>query len=84
MRSFPPTGLSFRAWQRQLRLLAALEQLAEGQPVTGVGLDLGYASQSAMMFKAETDVTPARYFLFFWNGQKPLPFSPLAGQGSTP
>ena len=65
MRLFPAeTGLSFRAWQRQLRLLVALERLAEGQPVTGVALDLGYASPSAFIavFKAETGVTPGRYF----------------------
>ena len=58
------TGLSFRAWQRQLRLLVALERLAEGQPVTSVALDLGYASPSAFIaaFRAALGVTPARYF----------------------
>lgn len=65
MRLFPAeTGLSFRGWQRQLRLLVALERLAEGQGVTRVALDLGYASPSAFIavFKAQTGVTPARYF----------------------
>jgi AraC-like DNA-binding protein len=65
MRLFPAdTGLSFRAWQRQLRLLVALERLAEGQPVTAIALDLGYASPSAFIatFKAATGVTPGRYF----------------------
>ena len=50
IRLFPAeTGLSFRAWQRQLRLLVALERLADRQPVTTVALDLGYASPSAFI-----------------------------------
>lgn len=65
MRLFPKeTGLSFRAWQRRLRLLVALERLAEGQPVTRVAVDLGYASPSAFIavFKAAMGVTPAKYY----------------------
>ena len=65
MRLFPAeTGLSFRGWQRQLRLLVALERLAERQPVTSMALDLGYASPSAFIatFRAALGVTPARYF----------------------
>lgn len=65
MRLFPAeTGLSFRAWQRQLRLLVALERLADRQPVTTVALDLGYAGPSAFIaaFRAALGVTPARYF----------------------
>ena len=65
MRLFPAeTGLTFRAWQRQLRLLAALEHLALGQPVTTVAFDLGYASPSAFIaaFRLALGVTPARYF----------------------
>jgi AraC-like DNA-binding protein len=65
MRLFPAeTGLSFRAWQRQLRLLVALERLADGQPVTGVALDVGYGSPSSFIaaFRAALGVTPARYF----------------------
>ncbi len=58
------TGLSFRGWQRQLRLLVALERLADRQPVTTIALDLGYASPSAFIatFRAALGVTPARYF----------------------
>lgn len=65
MRLFPAeTGLSFRGWQRQLRLLVALEHLADRQPVTSIALDLGYASPSAFIatFRAALGVTPARYF----------------------
>ncbi len=58
------TGMSFREWRRQLRLLAALEHLAQGEAVTTLALDLGYASPSAFIqaFKDVLGVTPARYF----------------------
>lgn len=58
------TGLSFREWRRQARLLAALERLAQGEAVTPLALDLGYASPSAFIqaFRDVLGVTPARYF----------------------
>lgn len=58
------TGLTFREWRRQLRLLSALERLATGQPVTTVALDLGYASPSAFVhaFRTVLGTTPAKYF----------------------
>lgn len=65
LRLFPAeTGMGFRSWQRQLRLLVALERLADGQPVTAVALDLGYASPSAFIaaFRDALGTTPARYF----------------------
>ena len=58
------TGLTFREWRRQLRLLSALERLAMGDPVTTVALDLGYAGPSAFIqaFREVFGTTPARYF----------------------
>lgn len=58
------TGMSFGAWRRQLRLLAALEMLAQGRPVTTVALDLGYQSPSAFTaaFRRALGVVPSRYF----------------------
>jgi len=58
------TGMTFREWRRQLRLLAALERLARGEAVTNVALDLGYASPSAFIqaFRDVLGTTPARYF----------------------
>ena len=58
------TGMTFRAWQRRLRFLAALERLAAGEPVTRVALELGYAGPSAFIasFKRTLGATPARYF----------------------
>jgi AraC-like DNA-binding protein/quercetin dioxygenase-like cupin family protein len=58
------TGMSFRAWRQQARLLRALEMMAAGQPVTTVALDVGYDSPSAfiVMFRRVLGVSPARYF----------------------
>jgi len=57
------TRLSFRAWRQRARLLQAVLRLAEGQPVTTVALDLGYASPSAftLMFRRALGVPPSRY-----------------------
>ena len=57
-------GMTFGQWRQQARLLAALKLLADGQPVGGVALDLGYDSQSAFitMFRKTLGTTPRRYF----------------------
>lgn len=41
------TGLAFAQWRQQACLLEAITRLAEGQAVTRIALDLGYASPSA-------------------------------------
>jgi AraC-like DNA-binding protein len=41
------TGLSFRRWQQQARLLKAFELFEQGRSVTRVALEVGYASPSA-------------------------------------
>jgi len=58
------TGGSFAIWRAQARLVAALELLAEGEPVARVAAKLGYASASAFtaMFRRALGATPARYF----------------------
>lgn len=58
------TGLGFRAWRQQRRLLSAMERLAGGDDVTAVALDLGYRSPSAFiaMFKRVLGESPGRYF----------------------
>ncbi|TAK91580.1 MAG: AraC family transcriptional regulator [Burkholderiaceae bacterium] len=58
------TKLGFAEWRRQLRLLAALEALAHGQPVTTVALDVGYRDTSAFiaMFRQMLGTTPGQYF----------------------
>lgn len=57
------TGLTFREWRRQRRLVAALERLSAGQPVTTVAIDLGYDSPSAFiaMFREAVGRTPAEW-----------------------
>ena len=58
------TSLPFGAWRQQARLLRALEQLASGEPVTSVALDLGYETPSAFiaMFRRALGTSPGRYF----------------------
>lgn len=58
------TGMTPARWRTRLRLVVALERLADGQPVGRVASDLGYATQSAFgaMFKSHLGVSPAAYF----------------------
>ena len=58
------TGLTFGAWQRQARLLRALELLGTGMSVGDVAFSLSYRSTSAFiaMFRQSFGSTPARYF----------------------
>ncbi|MFY3133434.1 AraC family transcriptional regulator [Achromobacter ruhlandii] len=57
------TGISFGAWRQQACLLAAIERLSQGQPVTRVALDLGYASASAFTsaFRRALGQAPSAY-----------------------
>ena len=58
------TGLTFGRWQRQARLIAALEQLALGRKIIDVALELGYESPTAFstMFKRELGIPPSCFF----------------------
>jgi AraC-like DNA-binding protein len=58
------TGLSPAQWRLQLRLLYALEALAENHPITSIALDLGYESLSAFgeIFKRHFGTSPRGYF----------------------
>lgn len=57
------TGMSFRAWRQQRRLLRALELLGAGESVTTTAMELGYENASAFiaMFKRCLGTTPKRY-----------------------
>jgi len=57
------TGMSFRELRRQARIMAALERLALGEPVTRVALDVGFESPSAFSqaFRIVTGASPRRY-----------------------
>ncbi len=58
------TGLSYRAWLRQARLMKAVELLSLGKPVGAVSDQLGYEGPSAFVatFRRAFGVTPGRYF----------------------
>lgn len=58
------TGMTFRQWRRQARMLAALELLAAGEPVTKVAFDVGYDGLSAFVeaFRQTFGTTPGKYF----------------------
>ena len=59
------TGMTFRQWRRQARMLFALELLAAGQSTTQVALEVGYQTTSAFVaaFRETFGITPKRYFL---------------------
>lgn len=54
-------GMPFVQWRQQIRLMAALEWLAQGRQVMDVALDLGYQTQSAFaaMFRRNMGITPS-------------------------
>lgn len=58
------TGMTFRVWRQQIRLLSSLERLARGEPVTTVALDVGYNTPSGFItaFRQSLGTTPASYF----------------------
>ena len=58
------TGMSFRQWRQQARLVEALGHLAGGMPVALVAARLGYRNASAFtaMFRRTLGVEPRRYF----------------------
>jgi AraC-like DNA-binding protein len=54
------TGMGFLHWRQKARLLAAMQRLAAGEPVTQVALALGYQSPSAFtaMFRRVLGASP--------------------------
>jgi len=59
------TGLTYKQWYQQLRLILAMRFLSEGMTVQRVSEEVGYQSVNAFinMFKKNLGTTPARYFL---------------------
>lgn len=57
------TGMTFHEWRTQLRLLEAVDRLAQGRQVTDVATELGYKSPSAFiaMFRRTLGVPPGHY-----------------------
>jgi AraC-like DNA-binding protein len=58
------TGMTFGLWRQQVRILAALTRIAQGDASARIAHDLGYDSQSAFiaMFRKAMGKTPGRYF----------------------
>ncbi len=61
---YQQTGMQFSEWVRRARLLHALTRLAQGEQITRVALDSGYASPGAfsVMFRRVMGMTPSEYF----------------------
>lgn len=57
------TGMTFRQWRSRLRLLGAIDLLAQGQSSTTVAHTLGYGSASAFVaaFRQQFGVSPQRF-----------------------
>jgi AraC-like DNA-binding protein len=57
-------GMSVGNWRQQLRLMRAMELLAEGAKVTHAAMEAGYSTPSAFisMFRRTLGSTPASYF----------------------
>jgi AraC-like DNA-binding protein len=57
-------GITFGKWRQQLRLMRAMQLLAEGEMVTHAALEAGYSTPSAFisMFRKTLGTTPTSYF----------------------
>ncbi|SMC74900.1 AraC-type DNA-binding protein [Desulfocicer vacuolatum DSM 3385] len=58
------TGMTFRQWRQQAKLIEALSLLAQGMAVKEVAFDVGYESVSAFiyMFRKSLGCTPGQFF----------------------
>ncbi|MDZ3992569.1 helix-turn-helix transcriptional regulator [Pseudomonas sp. Teo4] len=56
-------GMSFLNWRQQVRLVAALSRLDQGDPVTVIANDLGYETPASfsLMFRKLTGRSPSSY-----------------------
>ena len=57
------TGLNYSQWRQKLNLQLAITQLAAGESVTNIAINLGYESASAFiyMFKKHFGISPSKY-----------------------
>jgi AraC-like DNA-binding protein len=64
-------GMTLGKWRQQLRLMRAMQLLAEGAKVTHAALESGYSTPSSFisMFRKSLGTTPARFFGTRSNGK---------------
>ncbi|PNS09946.1 hypothetical protein COO59_20040 [Mixta theicola] len=57
------TGMSFRNWRQQLRLVIAIDLLSRGEKITTVAFELGYSSASSFttFFTRVIGVSPRKF-----------------------
>lgn len=57
------TGMGFAMWRQQVRLMAAISLLGEGQSISNIAIDVGYESASSFtaMFHRVLGVAPSHY-----------------------
>ena len=57
------TGMAFAMWRQQIRLMAAISMLGEGQSITNIAYEVGYESPSSFtaMFHRVLGVAPSHY-----------------------
>ena len=57
------TGMNFRQWRDRLRIVAAIERMIQGEPLTAVALDIGYSSASSFStaFTRMLGTSPGEY-----------------------
>jgi AraC-like DNA-binding protein len=57
------TGMAFAMWRQQIRLMAAISMLGEGQSITNIAYEVGYESPSSFtaMFHRVLGVAPSQY-----------------------
>lgn len=63
-RRFPEeTGMTLKTWRQRARILWAMTQLGQGQPIARVARDAGFASTAAFShaFRQVTTVTPSAF-----------------------
>jgi AraC-like DNA-binding protein len=57
------TGMAFAMWRQQIRLMAAISMLGEGESITNIAYEVGYESPSSFtaMFHRVLGVAPSHY-----------------------
>jgi AraC-like DNA-binding protein len=57
------TGMAFAMWRQQIRLMAAIAMLGEGESITNIAYEVGYESPSSFtaMFHRVLGVSPSNY-----------------------